>query len=95
MAALFEWDSGKDCANLLKHGVSFAQAQIAFLDLNRVIAEDAHHGNGEQRYFCLGVVSGRVMTVRFTFPGEVIRIIGAGYWRKGRRTHEATRRIHG
>lgn len=95
MAALFEWDAEKDYANRLKHGVSFLEAQIAFLDRDRVIAEDATHGNGEQRYFCLGVVSGRVMTVRFTFRGDVIRIIGAGYWRKGRITYEATRRIHG
>jgi uncharacterized DUF497 family protein len=95
MAAMFEWDADKDYANRLRHGVSFPEAQIAFLDRDRVIAEDAIHGNGEQRYFCLGLVSGRVMTVRFTFRGEVIRIIGAGYWRKGRRTYEATRRIHG
>ena len=95
MAALFEWDLEKDYANRQKHGVGFPEAQAAFLDRDRVIAVDASHGNGERRYFCLGVVSGRVMTVRFTYRGEVIRIIGAGYWRKGRKTYEATRRIHG
>ena len=26
--------------------------------------------------------------VRFTYRGETIRIIGAGYWRKGRRLYE-------
>jgi uncharacterized DUF497 family protein len=95
MAALFEWDFEKDCANRLKHGVGFPEAQLAFLDRDRVIAEDDGHGYGEQRYFCLGVVSGRVMTVRFTLRGDVIRIIGAGYGRKGRRVYEATRGIHG
>jgi len=79
MAALFEWDADKDYANRLKHGVGFPEAQLAFLDRDRVIAEDGGHGNGERRFFCLGVVSGRVMTVRFTLRGEIIRIFGAGY----------------
>ena len=39
----FEWDDAKDRANRLKHGVSFAQAQAAFLDPRRVIAEDFGH----------------------------------------------------
>jgi uncharacterized DUF497 family protein len=94
MSALFEWDPEKDAANRRKHGVGFPEAQMAFLDRDRVIAEDAGHGNGEQRYFCLGIVSGRVLTVRFAYRGETIRIIGAGYWRKGRKTYEATRRVH-
>lgn len=33
----FEWDDKKDKENQLKHGVSFALAQIAFLDENRII----------------------------------------------------------
>lgn len=69
MAAMFEWNADKDYANRLKHGVSFPDAQIAFLDRDRLIAVDASHGNGEQRCFCLGLVSARVMTVRFTFRG--------------------------
>ena len=32
----FEWDSNKDTINQKKHGVSFALAQLAFLDHNRV-----------------------------------------------------------
>jgi uncharacterized DUF497 family protein len=39
----FEWDDAKDRANRLKHGVSFAQAQAAFFDPRRVIAEDLDH----------------------------------------------------
>ncbi len=62
----FEWDDAKDRANRLKHGVSFAQAQAAFLDPRRVIAEDLSHGGAEQRYFCFGMIAGGVMTVRFT-----------------------------
>ena len=86
--AEFEWDKTTDAANLRKHGVGFQQAQRAFLDENRVIAEDLGHSSYEQRYFCFGFVDGGVMTVRFTYRGGRIRIIGAGYWRKGRTIYE-------
>jgi len=89
MAVVFEWDPAKDEANHRKHGVAFADAQRAFLDFGRVIAEDLTHGQDEKRFYCFGSVAGRVMTVRFTLRGEVIRIIGAGYWRQGRRIYEA------
>ena len=46
----------------------------------------------ERRYFCFGLVDGGVMTVRFTWRGDVIRIFGAGYWRKGRRIYEEQNR---
>ncbi len=77
---LFEWDPVKDEANDRKHGVAFAEAQRAFLDFSRVIAEDLAHGQYERRFCCFGKVAERVMTVRFTLRGDVIRIIGAGYW---------------
>jgi len=84
----FEWDDAKDRANRLKHGVSFAQAQMAFFDPSRVIAEDLDHSGAEPRYFCFGVVGDGVMTVRFTWRGGRIRSIGASYWRKGKRIYE-------
>ncbi len=89
--ARFEWDSRRDRENQKKHGVSFAKAQFAFADPNRVIAEDLSHGSGEKRYYCFGWVEGGVLTVRFTYRGEVIRIFGAGYWRKGKRIYEQKR----
>lgn len=95
MSVLFEWDPEKDEANRLKHGVGFRDAQLAFFDPRREIAEDASHTDVETRFFCFGVVGGRVMTVRFTYRGEVIRIFGAGYWRKGRRLYEERRRLYG
>ena len=88
----FEWDDAKDRANRLKHGVSFAQAQAAFFDPHRVIAEDLDHSDAEPRYFCFGVVGAGVMTVRFTWRGSRIRIFGAGYWRKGKRLYEQQNR---
>jgi uncharacterized protein len=93
--ARFEWDPGKDHENREKHGVAFAMAQIAFADSRRVIAEDRSHGSGELRYFCFGMVDGGVLAVRFTYRDDVIRIYGAGYWRKGKRIYERENQIHG
>ena len=84
----FEWNSGKDAENQSKHGVPFSLAQFAFADPNRVIAEDLAHSKTESRYFFFGVVDGGILTVRFTYRGNVIRIIGAGYWRKGKAIYE-------
>ena len=87
--AKFEWDASKDKQNQEKHSVSFEFAQYAFADPNRVIAEDLSHCQKEKRYYCFGKVGEGIITVRFTFRGSVIRIIGAGYWRKGRKLYES------
>ncbi len=92
--ARFEWDSKKDEENQEKHGVSFAEAQFAFADSKRVIAEDSSHSSSEKRHFCFGWVSDGVLTVRFTYRDNVIRIFGAGYWRKGKRIYESENKIH-
>lgn len=68
--------------------MTFADAQRAFFDPCRVIAEDGGHSETEPRYFCFGIVDGGVMTVRFTHRGGRIRIFGAGYWRKGKKIYE-------
>ena len=92
--ARFDWDSEKDRLNLEKHGVSFAKGQYAFADPRRVIAEDVSHSTTETRYSCFGQVDGGVLTVRFTYRKDVIRILGAGYWRKGKHTYERKNQIH-
>ena len=84
----FDWDTEKDLTNQAKHGVSFSEAQYAFADPNRVIAEDLSHSKKEKRYFCFGKVGGGVVTVRFTYRSGVIRIFGADYWRKGKKVYE-------
>lgn len=84
----FEWDATKDAENQEKHGVPFSLAQYAFADPKRVIAEDLVHSKTEKRYFCFGEVNGGILTVRFTYRGGVIRIFGAGYWRKGKAIYE-------
>ena len=90
----FEWDPNKDLENQQKHGVTFTKAQYAFADPHRIIAKDAAHSDQEQRYYCFGKVGGGVLTVRFTYREGVIRIIGAGYWRKGKVTYEQENSIH-
>ena len=84
----FEWDENKNSANKEKHSVSFEEAQHAFADVNRVIAQDIDHSSDEKRYFCFGAVGGDILTVRFTYRENIIRIFGAGYWRKGKQTYE-------
>ena len=90
----FEWDEEKDKENQAKHNVSFSVAQQAFLDPQRVIAEDVDHSKEEERFYCLGRVGDGIMTVRFTYRGDVIRIYGAGYWRKGRKIYEEENKIY-
>ena len=91
----FDWDSDKDAENQQKHGVSFTRAQYAFADPQRVIAKDITHSQTEERFYCFGEVAGGVLTVRFTYRASVIRIFGAGYWRKGKAIYERENKIHG
>lgn len=91
----FEWYPAKDRQNLQKHGVAFSTAQYAFADPKRVILVDEEHSAEEDRYYCLGRVGDGIVTVRFTYRENVIRIFGAGYWRKGRRIYEEQNHIHG
>jgi uncharacterized DUF497 family protein len=90
----FEWDERKDAENQAKHRIPFALAQYAFADPKRVIAEDRAHSTKEQQYFCFGRVGEGILTVRFTYRAGVIRIFGAGYWRKGKTIYEKESRLH-
>ena len=90
----FEWDPAKDRANQAKHGVSFADAQGAFLDKRRILAEDLQHSTSkESRYYCFGSHDGGILTVRFTWREGVVRIYGAGYWTKGKSIYEQANQI--
>jgi uncharacterized protein len=89
----FERDPEKDQVNQGKHGVSFGEAQAAFADPDRVIAEDLSHSHSEKRYYCFGKAGEGILTVRFTYRRGLIRIIGAGYWRKGKQIYERENKI--
>jgi uncharacterized DUF497 family protein len=87
----FEWDEGKETANIAKHGVDLREAQSAFFDPHRVIAADEAHSAKEPRLFCIGWTErGGILTVRFIYRRDCVRIIGAGYWRKGKELYEKT-----
>ncbi len=90
----FQWDDDKDRENQAKHHVSFSVAQRAFLDPNHVILEDVGDSGGERRSYCIGRVGGGILTVRLTYRKDVIRIFGAGYWRRGKKIYDEQNKIH-
>ena len=91
--ATFEWDENKNSLNKEKHNISFEEAQFAFSDTKRIIAKDIEHSRKEDRFYCFGKVNENIVTVRFTFRNNRIRIIGAGYWRKGKHIYEKENKI--
>jgi uncharacterized protein len=90
----FDWDESKDKINQGKHGVSFKVAQYAFNDPKRIIVEDIHHSTDEDRFYCIGKTNGEIITVRFTYRNKIIRIFGAGYWRKGKKIYDEKNKIY-
>ena len=84
----FTWDLQKESLNVLRHGIDFAEASQAFFDPHCLILEDDPHSMDESRYYCVGNVMGKIVTVRFTYREGRIRIFGAGYWRKWRKIYE-------
>jgi hypothetical protein len=72
----FEWDDPKASANLLKHGVSFADAVGVFEDLNALTIDD--ETESERRFVALGLdFLGRLLVVVYTWRGDAIRVISA------------------
>ena len=56
--------------------------------MNRIILKNEKYSIDEDRYFCIGQIDKRIVTVRFIMRKNNIRIIGAGYWREGRKLYE-------
>jgi uncharacterized DUF497 family protein len=77
---LFEWDHTKNKANILKHGISFDEAQSAFYDEHARLNPDYFHSESEDRFVLLGYSSkARLITVCHCYrqDDETIRIISA------------------
>ena len=56
-------------------GVSFFEAQRAFLDPCRIIAQDIEHSTKtEVRYYCFAEIDKAIITVRFIYKDQIIRI---------------------
>jgi uncharacterized DUF497 family protein len=71
----FEWDSVKAASNLLKHGVSFAEAATVFADPFAIYLDD---GSGEGRMVVIGAsLRQRVLYVVHVERAERDRIISA------------------
>src|SRR5438045_3538012 len=89
----FIWDTDKERTNEAQHGIDFRTAAKVFLDPGCLIVTDRKHSGQETRWFCIGRVDSGILTVRFTYRGRQVRIIGAGYWRKERKLYEKTKNV--
>ncbi len=73
----FEWDDSKAAENVRNHGVSFAQAALAFRDPFAVEWIDLRKAYGEERIILLGTARNQIRSVVYTERAERIRIISA------------------
>ncbi len=72
----YEWDPVKAAANLRKHGVSFAEAALVFLDPMALTFYDPDHSQEEDREITIGVSrEGRVLFVSHCARGDRMRLI--------------------
>ena len=76
----FAWDRRKARSNLVKHGVSFDEAQTVFLDENARLIDDPDHSEEEERFVLLGYsFQARCLIVSHCYreSDSVIRLISA------------------
>jgi uncharacterized protein len=72
----FDWDTGNDKKNVLKHAVSCLEAEQVFAHQPLLLNLDLKHSQRESRYRALGkTAEGRYLHVSFTLRGRLIRII--------------------
>jgi hypothetical protein len=66
----FAWDRRKARSNLVKHGVSFEEAQTVFLDESARLMDDPDHSEDENRFVLLGYLqlSGALSDRQSLFP---------------------------
>ena len=78
MNARFIWDEEKAAGNLLKHGVSFEEAQTVFSNPLAVIFDDEAHSTVERREIIIGhSANNRLILACFTEREDNVRIISA------------------
>ena len=76
----FAWDRRKARSNLVKHGVSFEEAQTVFLDESARLIDDPDHSGEEERFVLLGYsFRARCLIVSHCYreSDSVIRLISA------------------
>jgi uncharacterized protein len=74
----FEWDEGNSNKNWNKHGVTQREAEQAFFDEDKFLANDVTHSKAEKRFVLLGKAeTGRLLYVVYTIREKRVRIISA------------------
>jgi uncharacterized DUF497 family protein len=74
----FEWDPEKAARDLVKHGVSFAEASTVFDDPLSVTIADPRHSWDEERLVLFGMSRrGRLLAVFHMDRGGTTRLISA------------------
>jgi uncharacterized DUF497 family protein len=76
----FAWDRRKARSNLIKHGVSFDEAQTVFLDDSARLIDDPDHSEDEARFLLVGQsLEARCLVVSHCYrhSESVIRLISA------------------
>jgi uncharacterized protein len=81
----YEYDPIKSQSNKEKHGLDFEEAQVLWLDEDRV--QFPAHSDSEPRYALLAKSKGKIWAAFFTMRGEVIRLISV---RRARENEEKT-----
>ena len=67
MAESFEWDENKNRENIRRRGINFNDAIRIFGDVYYIEGEDDRRDYGEQRFNVIGMVSGRILFVTYTY----------------------------
>ncbi len=74
----FEWDSGNEDKNWVRHGVRRSECEEIFACEPLLVLDDPRHSASERRYLALGGTrTGRWLFVSFTLRGERLRVISA------------------
>lgn len=86
----FDWDQGNAPKIQVRHGVLPGECEQVFFNEPLLIAPDARHSEGEERWAAWGrTVEGRALAIVFTLRGDRIRPISArDMSRKERQRHE-------
>jgi uncharacterized DUF497 family protein len=76
---VFEWDTGNEQKNWLKHQVTSEEAEEPFFSDDYIILEDKPHSHTqEQRYILLGKThQEKLLFLVFTICADKVRIISA------------------
>ena len=70
----YDWDKNKRVANIAKHGVDFADADL-FDWASAFESQDDRAHYGEERFVAIGLIGKRLHILIYTKRGRAIRLI--------------------